>query len=475
MDMNQSESRERRLQYYKDILKQNQALFRCADVLEQEEKRCGADCFSQRQIYENVLAPVLLEYIKWVLWEAKRNGKERLYFLARDGYQMYLAAKELCKLWNLKIDCRYLKVSRYAVRVPEYHILGKRCLERICIGGIDVTFAKIMGRAALTEAEGKEIAKLCGYSECYEKIMNYQEVMHLKQILAEIPLFFEYVNRHSAAAYHNTIGYFKQEGLFDAYSYALVDSGWTGTIQQSIKNLLKQEQSAMRLEGYYFGLYEIPKMEKREDYHSFYFSPWGEIRRKVHFSNCLFEAVFSAPEGMTLSYRKKSDGQTVKYIPVLDSRESQNKECIKNYVSWLKNYLELYVRYTDGSFLAAENTVWEADVRIVEGLLAKFMGEPTRFETEAYGNLLFSDDVKEDDSRSVCAKLSEQEIKDQHFFSKLCIMLGLKKTVLKESAWIEGSIVSNGKNRKKNLRHAVMYKYFIYIRKWFRQYFGSRG
>ena len=50
-------------------------------------------------------------------------------------------------------------------------------------------------------------------------------------------------------------------------------------------------------------LYEIPEGEGRENYHSFYFTPWGEIKRKVHFSNSLFEAVFSAPEGMTLSYR----------------------------------------------------------------------------------------------------------------------------------------------------------------------------
>ena len=77
-----------------------------------------------------------------------------LYFLARDGYQMYLAARQLCKQYDLDIECRYLKVSRYAVRVPEYHLLGERCLERICVGGIDVTFEKIMQRAALTDKEG---------------------------------------------------------------------------------------------------------------------------------------------------------------------------------------------------------------------------------------------------------------------------------------------------------------------------------
>ena len=102
---------------------------------------------------------------------AKR--KKRLYFLARDGYQMYLAAQQLCKQYDLDIECRYLKVSRYAVRVPEYHLLGERCLERICVGGIDVTFEKIMQRAALTDKEAEEIAALAGYTENYRKVINY--------------------------------------------------------------------------------------------------------------------------------------------------------------------------------------------------------------------------------------------------------------------------------------------------------------
>ena len=88
---------------------------------------------SEKEIYKRVLAPTLYEFVMWVLQKALQSGKKRLYFLARDGYQMYLAARQLCKQYDLDIECRYLKVSRYAVRVPEYHLLGERCLERICV------------------------------------------------------------------------------------------------------------------------------------------------------------------------------------------------------------------------------------------------------------------------------------------------------------------------------------------------------
>lgn len=438
---------------------------------------------SEKEIYERVLAPTLYEYVLWVLQETLQSGKKRLYFLARDGYQMYLAARHLCKQYDLDIECRYLKVSRYAVRVPEYHLLGERCLERICVGGINVTFEKIMQRAALTDKEAGEIAALAGYTENYRKVINYHEVMQLKDRLKKIPLLFHYIDSHSKEAYGTAIGYLIQEGLLEPVPYALVDSGWIGTIQQSIEHLLRQKQPDRKLEGYYFGLYEIPEGEGRENYHSFYFTPWGEIKRKVHFSNSLFEAVFSAPEGMTLSYRAEGEKDKTIYVPVTDSRENLNRERISRYICWLEEFLQ-----EKKQSLLQDSKRWEqlpeknckcrnqflqADSGYVEELLSPFMGNPTQFEAEAYGSLLFSDDVREDNNQKVSADFSEQEIKNHHLLNRLLIMTGVRKKVLHESAWIEGSIATcgtlNERGRVRNRWHAVFYKYIIYIRKWIKQ------
>lgn len=455
--MNLTDRREQRLQSYKKIQ-------------------------SEKEIYKCVLAPTLYEFVLWVLQEALQSGTKRLYFLARDGYQMYLAARQLCKQYDLDIECRYLKVSRYAVRVPEYHLLGERCLERICVGGIDVTFEKIMQRAALTDKEAEEIAALAGYTENYRKVINYHEVMQLKDRLKKIPLLFHYIDSHSKEAYGMAIGYLTQEGLLEQIPYALVDSGWIGTIQQSIEHLLRQKQPDRKLEGYYFGLYEIPEGEGRENYHSFYFTPWGEIKRKVHFSNSLFEAVFSAPEGMTLSYRTEGEKDKIIYVPVTDSRENLNRERISRYICWLEEFLKhqgMQVKTGSDSSTSGKLTEqnWknlpEPDRKLVEQLLSQFMGNPTQFEAEAYGSLLFSDDVREENHQSVSAEFSEQEIKNHHLLNRLLIMTGVRKKVLHESAWIEGSIATcgtlNERGRVRNRWHAVFYKYVIYLRKWLKQ------
>ena len=85
---------------------------------------------------------------------------------------------------------------------------------------------------------------------------------------------------------------------------------------------------------------------------------------------------------------------------------------------------------------------------------------------------IFSDDVLEGKLQKVAAELSDKEIRNQRFLNKAFIMTGIKKGIIHESAWIEGSIVRNQKNIDSNLRHARLYKYFVYMKKWLKQATG---
>ena len=279
------------------------------------------DCKYRRQIYLNTFAPVLLEFVEWVLEQAEKRGIYRLYFLARDGYQMYLAAAHLCELRNIKIECRYLYGSRYAWRIPQFATMGSDCLDVICRGGINVTFEKVLKRGGLIDVEIQQVAKELNFTAQYQRILSYSEVLQLKKPLAESKQFLPCVYEKSRASYETTIGYFRQEGLFDEVKYALVDSGWTGSLQQTLIKLLEQEGCKKAIEGFYFGLYELPARVKKEKYHTFYFGPQNGMRRKVYFSNCLYEAVYSAPHGMTIGYEKKGES----YVPVFYKEQSLNQ------------------------------------------------------------------------------------------------------------------------------------------------------
>ena len=98
-----TDGQRKRVEQYLKLLKQNSPLYETARVLVED-----VDIDFEQAIYNTVFAPVLLCFVRWVLDEAQKCGIKRLYFLARDGYQMYLVAEEFCKHSRNQIECRYL-------------------------------------------------------------------------------------------------------------------------------------------------------------------------------------------------------------------------------------------------------------------------------------------------------------------------------------------------------------------------------
>lgn len=466
------EYEEDRFQIYRDILKERPEYLNAARITE-ELLQPGVDT----RLYLYAFAPVLTGFVAWVLSEAARSGKKRLYFLSRDGYPMYLAARQMAEWQRLDVECRYLHVSRYSMRVPAYHLDLEKCLDLICVGGIDVTLEKILRRAALSAEEAAEIIMAIGWKDKYQEILNLRQTLELKQTLARQPRLFEYIDRHSREKYGNAISYLDQEGLLSEEPYALVDSGWVGTMQQSIARLVHSKAPKMRVEGYYFGLYELPWGADTSAYHAWYFSPCCGLRRKVYFSNSLFEALCSAAEGMTVEYLPREG----RYVPRTVRAGNPNQEQLRQNTKALLSFLE-YVKKlvpeivqdlagsgkseSEGAGSEISGPRESGSGKLTQRLMKVFMAEPTKLEVAAYGDNLFTDDVLDGNWKRVAAELTQEQIRDQRFLNKLWILLGRRQAEIRESAWIEGSIVRcGGRSWRRNLWHARLYKYFVYARK----------
>lgn len=477
------------------------------------------------EIYLSVFAPVASAFVEWVISRAVRSGKKRLYFLARDGYPMYVISSMLCEMRHIDMDIRLLSVSRYALRLPEYHLLGEGAIDRIVIGGIDVTLRKIFKRGGLTDDEGAAVARALGMEAEQDKILNYGQVMELKESLRRCDVFLKYIYDHSYKAYPAAIGYMEQMGMLDDEAYALVDSGWTGTLQQTITNLLRVKKPDFMVEGYYFGLYELPRGVNVNNYHSFYFSPGKGLRRKVKFSNCLFETVFSQDCGMTLGYCKKGKGilesgagsgevngnktgagngevsrnergvengeknrnergaeygeesreesekesgakdEKEIYVPQKNKAGNPNSRQLNRNLEILKEYTHIYGSITSEMSEKDIDRMCEENTAACDRLLKDFMGRPEPETVKIYGNNLFCDDVLEGSLMTVARDMTEKDIKNQRLIRKIAIMSGIKREELHDSAWMEGSIVRSGYKVTRNLWHVRVYKYILYIRK----------
>lgn len=449
---------EQRIRSYRRSLQKNPAYYNALCESLTKYQNCGL----HTELYLHVFAPVMTAYVEWVLKEAKASGKQRLYFLARDGWQMYLTAQKLAEARGIPIDIRYLRISRYALRIPSYHLMGRTCVEQICLDGMNVTFETLSKRAALTEEETNVLSRMLGYEERRRERLTRTELISLKERLSDTPFFLDCVDAHSRKAYGETMRYLAQEGLLEDIPYALVDSGWTGTMQQTLSLLLSQKKPGIRLCGYYFGLYELPG-KSHEGYHAFYFSPGSGLKRKAYFSNCLFECVFSEPVGMTTGYTGRGDC----IRPVTGGKQNPNGTRLIQNAAALQCYVHAYC------IQIKQNRTSDADkTPFVEELLTRLMGKPVRKEAECYGAYLFSDDVLEERLKRVGEPFSEKELRSQNFVRKMASKLGMTGEKTAERGWAEGSVAAGGRQVRRYLRHVRCYKYFVYIRKswkdWFR-------
>lgn len=403
-----------------------------------------------------VLAPALNSFVIWILQDAVKRGVQRLYFLARDGYFMYRTAEIFCRQFRLPVECRYLYCSRYSLRIPMYHLDMNEAMEYICRGGIDVTMQKILKRSGISEEEQQRVLEILNLPFAETQSIPYAKLAEVRKALEECQYFMTCVYRNSREMLPNLQGYLVQEGLLDETADAFVDSGWIGSTQKNLNQLLSHFGRKRLLEGYYWGLYELPSGVKEESYHCYYFHPQRTLREKVYFSNCLFETIYSAPHGMTLGYAY-SDG---KYEPVHASYDEERK----GFMESLEHLFTDYAARLAGNMDSIDAADCTKDRGVIKKLLELFMGRPAPEEAELFGSLEFSDDVLEDGKQQVAVRLSAAELKANHVLNKALVMLGIKQEYIRESAWYEGSAVRYGKHVRWHLAEYRAYKYLLYLR-----------
>ncbi len=409
------------------------------------------------RLYLMCFAPAIITFVKYVLTDSDKRGIKRLYFLSRDGYQMYLAATRIKELLGLETEIRYLNVSRFSMRVPGYKLDIESAVESLCTGGIDVTPERIIRRSGITAQECEAVLKETGLYEDRNRILNYREILGIREIVKKSSILRESMLRLSEEAYGPATSYLTQEGLLEGKA-ALVDSGWIGTQQEAILKLLKSIDKDADLYGYYFGMYEYPEdirhnKDKRDKYNAFYFSPEKGLLRKVRFSNSLFEAVITSDEGMTVGYEKENG----RVVPVRKENKLPS-DTVKGNINALK------------CLLAKLDADALSDLPDIKGTLGMFMSHPGETELSCYGDIPFSDDILDSNIKKIAADLTTEEIRDQRFFNKLKIIKGKTKREIKESGWLEGSAVKCSLaderfDANRELIHIRFYKCLIYLRK----------
>ena len=386
--------------------------------------------------YLRYWAPAVLFWAAWILKDAKDRGIRRLYFLSRDTYPACLAAKELLRQMNGP-EIRYIRVSRYSLRIPELFLKPEELPEWLFAPALQMNMDSLLDRVSLTGKEKRAALKLLGYKTSSQKLLGRNELAFWKnRAKKKWEELYPLLAKKAEAAYHSALGYLLQEGLGEELPIAIVDSGWLGTTQKSLEKLLGR-----RLQGYYFGLYDIPWEMNPGDYHPFYFGPRGDVFRKAAFCNSLFEAVLSEPVGTTLSYRKGAEGA---YEPVL-SEAVWNKERQEKEMLGLRDYVRRILRHQDSLWENTAEAFLAAGKSFCDRHLLRLCLFPSLSEAEWYGSYLFCDDMYEGAPRELSFGMSALQRKESFGLTEKLkdVMGGGKGEAF--AAWPSGSIIRNGK------------------------------
>lgn len=386
------------------------------------------------KVTANITAPILLEYVWWVLKEAQSLQIKQLYFLARDGYILHKIACLLCEKYHIKIACRYIYCSRYSLRIPSLHLIGDECYSLILGGGHRLSPKIILSRAALSATQRREVYQNLGldFSD-EEKILTRKEYENFAKKLKACKVFKKYLVKQSKASYNAAIGYLKQEGLTDGGKVGIVDVGWTGSIQRTLRQLLDSADEQAELTGFYFGMFKSKKSTADGGYKTFYFNHKTRPDKVAKFNNNLFECICSAPHGMTIGY-KESAG---KYLPILSAYE-ENPFVIANCNAIYRCCISLIDSHAFG--------------KLNRDLIKKFTAlnyRPTLKQASLFANFNFCDDVGESYLLPLAGASSPENLRQLSIFSRLFNLLfknSLKDRISAPIFWAYGEIALSKQN-----------------------------
>lgn len=209
------------------------------------------DIFKQskkKTVFANYAFPLYL-FVRRLYDELRRKKYNKVFFFAREG-------KFLKKIFDLysfcqeeKIESYYLEVSRNSLLVPSLKPMGEENFSEIVKGNCQISVIDFLTTLTFDadeisivienlELNAQEKLPLFTYSPQFDELCKNEDFLKLYE-------------QKRSLQYNNTIAYLSQFGINeDIGSFAVVDVGWGGTMQNCLKKILK----TVEIDGYYLGV-----------------------------------------------------------------------------------------------------------------------------------------------------------------------------------------------------------------------------
>ena len=400
---------------YSDILKSEEKIFNIVKNAHPDYK----DAFNN--ISDYVISPVVFMYTCWIIQQAEKTGIKRIYFFSRDGYLMYRTAISICAKRNNGIECSYFYCSRYSLRMAAYWLKDDSAYDRLFYNAYRMSAAIMLQRAEFSENERKKVYADIGYCDNENMMMGRKEFAEFCDKVKHSEVFNDILYARSYTAYEKFCWYAKQEKITEYKDVAVVDLGWNGSIQYTLKKILNSMGCRTVLHGYYLGLLSVPPECAGNIYRCWVFGKYNKVIRSW-FSHNLLECLCSAPHGMTTGY--DYDEGTVSAVFSENENQPEPVKIIENTLGMFEN-----INDTDYS---------KSYKKTALKLLYTLMVNPAYDEVVVLNRYSFCDDVAEQYHGTMAEKAQKSQLKKEILPFKL-----FYRNTSDGLYWYYGSVVAS--------------------------------
>lgn len=259
-------------------------------------------------------------YVGFMIWlEKELEGKDNVYFLARDGY-IPSTLYQIMRRKNTKLPVgKYIYASRRSyIYANLFNLDQDEALDVLLAAnsnlGQKITLKEIFNNIGLNSEKYIEELKRRGIDDLEKYIEKSDLVKNIRCFLKDIWKDIEEVSKREYALLEE---YLRQEGLYDSKEINIIDIGWRGSTHRILQQMLNKQ-----VNGYYLGTIMQIYDEIKGNSKGYLFNEGNPNKNKniVIENVMIFEFLFSAPMGSVIKFETKNN----KVEPILAEVEKNN-------------------------------------------------------------------------------------------------------------------------------------------------------
>jgi HAD superfamily hydrolase (TIGR01549 family) len=339
------------------------------------------DFFSEAG-YE-IQGPVLYGYIIWLQEQFKKEGIEKVFFLARDGQLMQRAYQRLPHT----LPNNYMYASRKALIIPSLWMNPSISEIKKSIfwgrrGTIRSFLKKIGLNPSMFEQDFTSISLSLDFVYEYERLWKNSDFLRVFEDKVK-----EKMIMHSRQMYDLLLQYLKQIDFQG--KVAVVDIGWYGHMQGALERVVKKAHIPVEIYGYYLGMRPDSSILREIKAKGYLFGKNNHetlSAQEIPF-NSIIEMLFSANHGTTKGYKENRG----KIEPVLEHWEYDDSNLQADYAS-IRACQEGALKFIDDMLMEKQYFQFDANSFVTFTNWLQLGNYPSTQAAECFGNLHFLDD-----------------------------------------------------------------------------------